>query len=303
MKFRAPFVPFLCAHCREESDRFEEMFIVEEDFGHLFCSEECIVVYFRPLVEAFHRQELGLRKELKLAQEKSVAIFKKIQLDKEVLETPGEIWAIHRPHAETTYTLISTLNIQEENYYLVSCCLSFRGRPAFIVHQTLTQSDQILSFYRQGVQVNELKLSDEEKGMALPQVDEGQVKLELAPEEFKSLELKKSELLAELLAERSADDIPIESFGNYEHLMSDTIQNPDEIYVYLDRENDEIFVHFKTFAKDGTSFYYLALCRNLSMSTGPEENLMIPVLGFPTLDPQLGKFYRRGEKIQGGLRN
>lgn len=303
MKLRLPYVPYYCVHCREESERFENMFIVEENFGNLFCSEECIVDFYRPLVESFHRQETNLRKEHQLQNEPALGLLKKIQVNQEVLTSPDEIWSVSKPHSETIYNLLTRMRIQTQDYFLITCCLSFRGRPAFVVHQTLTQEPRILAFYRQGQALTELTMKEPEVETTVETKEEGQVRLELSPDEFEGLEQKKSEMLANLLQHRSISDIPVEDFVNYERFLGETVQSPDEAYVYSDREGDQVFVHIKTFVLDQKGFFYLALCQSAVLEKEQGDNLMIPIISFPSIDPNLVKHFRRGEKIQGSLKN
>jgi hypothetical protein len=124
----------------------------------------------------------------------------------------------------------------------------------------------------------------------------------LAPEVSEAIESKKSSFLASLLKERSIKDIPYEDFYDYDKFMVTTLEGPDEVYTEKDGEGDDLFTYIKAHEKDGISFYYFVICLSIE-SSREEEDTILPILGFPSLDGKTYKNFRKGRLVSGNLKS
>ncbi|MBT3982821.1 MAG: hypothetical protein HOE90_15790 [Bacteriovoracaceae bacterium] len=297
-------LPYFCTNCRSSVPVLEDMFLVEEKVSNLFCSEDCIVEFYQPIIKIFEDREKELRLTHEANDESSIKVFASAQFTTEVFEKPDEIWRNTNELTETIFTSISRLRIEEEDHFLVVNCLVYRGKPSFILHQTLTQNTEILNFFREGEKVLTFTMSDDQEVEEIEEesFSDDVVKIDLDSNEMANLEQKKSEFLAVLLEKRSDADISYEKFQLYDECINETIDFPDEIFFYKD-SGDEIFTYIKAFEKNETSFFYFVICTKASLKTEDGEDLLIPILTFPSIDGEIYKLYKRGEQLTGTLKN
>ncbi|MBF0363151.1 MAG: hypothetical protein HQK49_19170 [Oligoflexia bacterium] len=121
----------------------------------------------------------------------------------------------------------------------------------------------------------------------------------IPPELIRLLESKKAQLLTHLIKDRSPNDISVDQYNLYDYCLQETIENPDEVYRLLDSGKDILLTYIKVFSKENISFYYLVICLQHSHQHTTEENYLIPIISFPTIDGELYRKYKKGEKIEG----
>ena len=126
---------------------------------------------------------------------------------------------------------------------------------------------------------------------------------------IESLDFIRSNLLAELMERHSPQDIAIEDFIHYEDLMEMTLNSPDEICHLNGPNGEDLVVHILAQERDGVSFFYYVICdgapflKKILPKEQIDENQVIPLLAFPSIDGEIYKYYRRGRQIMGGPRN
>lgn len=123
--------------------------------------------------------------------------------------------------------------------------------------------------------------------------------VQLPPELLTLLESKKAGHLTELLQERSKDDIPFERFQEYDIFLPETLEHPDEVYRYTDREKDVVLIYIRSFSEGNRSFFYIVICMQYVNDMESEEMLLIPIISFPSSDGDLYRKYKKGERIGG----
>jgi len=247
-----------------------------------------------PIVKHFEKQDEKLRIEFNHIPNdaKSVQNQNYIRL---CLEKPEEIWRTCNELKEEYYTFITKLGIDktETPLYLYLLCLIYQKKPSFIFFIGETHDEKILNYYRQGESIKDI-------AAYLAEIPDSPESMGASDE---MLEGKKSRLLAELLEKRSPSDIPFESFLLYDKNIATTLQDPDEVYAYKDIENDQIYVYFKALVEGKKTYYQIVLALMLDHETSEVHDVVVPILSFPTLDPELYKSYQIGKQLSGNLKN
>lgn len=79
------------------------------------------------------------------------------------------------------------------------------------------------------------------------------------------------------------------------------MDNPDEIFEEKDREGDKLFYYLKTFVDNrlGNFFYVVISMKNKDAN----EEVLYPIISFPTNDYNLFNQYRHGDKKLGVIKN
>ncbi|MBT7608813.1 MAG: hypothetical protein HN576_03595 [Bacteriovoracaceae bacterium] len=286
---------YLCHECKDVIDNIEKLLFVEEDSTRGFCSETCIEKFYSPLFTFYEQQEKEIRKELSLENEDCLSMLDDATLIDKLLNHPDEIWCSRNDMEEEIYTFIG--QYQDENnhpYYLMSLCLLYEKRPSFIFVASCTRSKELADKFKIGEPVNSVdaftKVETHEQGGEIDDLISG-------------VEAKKSSFLAELLEKRSPADIPFEKFPIYDMFFEQTVEEPDEIFSYNDEEGDTIYVYIKAHDKDGASFYYFVVSFNYQSNFEQRLESLLPIISFPSVDPELYRFYCKGERLTGSLKN
>lgn len=298
---------YFCTNCRKRIDKVQNLLFVEES-KRGFCSENCIVEFFSPYMEVFDHEELEFRHMAALeSSEVGVEIFQNRDIFDQVLYSPTEIWYEKNEIQEEYYTHILNFGDNNELYYIIICSY-FEGEPSFVFFKSVTRSEKLVNMYRKlkrmddkimNSDTNLESFSEEVEG---EENDEALDEINLPAELVEDLELKKSEYLADFIQRRKDDDIEIEKFLEYDQFLNLTLEDPDEEYLQEDDSGDEIHTFIKSFQMNGKSFFYIACCVKLTLSSMTEK-VMIPVLTFPSIDSDLYKFYAVGEKKNGKLKS
>jgi len=119
--------------------------------------------------------------------------------------------------------------------------------------------------------------------------------IQLPAEIVEDIDLKKSELLAELLERRKDSDIPFEDFPAFDDYLSLTLDDADDEFHSEDKAGDDIIIFIKSFKKENKAFFYIAICLQVTIPT-TSDIALLPVLSFPSTDESLYTHYAVGEK-------
>ncbi len=286
---------YLCAHCHHVIDDIEKLLFVEEASNRGFCSESCIENFYTSLFSWYENQEKNLRDEFNLINEDCPFMINDPGLIDKLLSFPDEIWCLRNDLGEEIYSFIGKYQDQSGNsYFLLSLCLLYDKRPSFILMTSCTRSKKLVDQFKIGEKIENVEMFLKESKEEMIEVDGGPAA---------EMESKKSGLLAEILERRSPADIPFESFSLYDTFFEGTVEAPDETYSYIDDEGDKIYIYIKAHDKDGVSFFYFVISMNFNGHAKENVEPLLPILSFPSVDPDLYRFYCKGKKLTGSLKS
>lgn len=292
-----------CSECKKIIEDIEQLLFVEENSNKGFCSESCIEKYYASLIDYFELQEKKVRKKHGLNDEPCLVYVGKQSYMESVLSRPKQIWKMTNDLGEEFYSFIGEFKEAKTNFqntfYLIIVCSVYDARASFIFSATATKDRNILKEFQFGEAIADPKAFVAET----PDISEKTTALDVAPEAMEFLESKKSSYLAQLLEERSVADIPFEKFPLYEDFFDLTLENPDEVYHTKDSEGDEIYTYIKAHEQSGVSFYYFILLVKIDRRWSPEEDMLLPIVSFPTVDGEIYNKYKEGEQLSGALKN
>lgn len=292
-----------CSECKKILEDVESLLFVEENTSKGFCSEACIEKYYASLIHYFESQEKKIRKKHKLTDEPCLIYVGKQSYMESVLSRPKQIWKMSNDLGEEFYSFISEFKEAKTNFqntfYLIIICSVYDAKASFIFSATATKDRNLLKEFQFGEAI-----ADPQSFVAeVPKVAEKPAGPDVSPEAMEFLESKKSSYLAELMEQRSVVDIPFEKFSLYEDYFDLTLEDPDEVYHTKDSEGDEIFTYIKAHEHSGVSFYYFILLVKIDGRWSPEQETLLPVVSFPTVDGEIYNHYRQGDQLSGGLKN
>lgn len=291
MSFQAP---YFCSECKKVTTKIEDLLFVDDSICRYFCSEKCVEKHFMPMVKQVEKQDEKARQALKHEPNDTKAVQNQNYI-RLCLERPEEIWCTKNELGEEYYTFITKLGKDQTQtpLYLYLICLIYQKKPSFIFFIGSTHDQKLLNHYRQGESIKDIEayLAD------IPLTPESMG----ASEEM--LEAKKSRLLAELLEKRLPSDIPFEDFLLYDKNIATTLESPDEVYAYKDIDQDQIYVYFKALSENKRTYFQIVLALMLDHETSEIHDVVVPILSFPTLDPELYKNYQKGKQLSGNLKN
>lgn len=291
---------YYCNHCKTFLDKLEDLLFVEEASSRGFCSENCIEKFYQHLVDHFEEKDKNLRGEFDILEEDCLKYVGKPKLMELVLSSPHEMWHFDNEIKEEYFCFIRKVAEKgSDPFHLIVVCMIFDNKPSFILSATATRNENLLAHYRSGKELETEHVVDP----TTDELSEGFQTVELEEEVIESIELKKSQLLANLLEERSPSDIPFEKFMMYDDFVEETLQNPDEVYKRQDDEGDNILTYIKAHELNGISFYYFCVCMRYEKAMKEGIETLLPILTFPSLDGEICEIYRKGEKVTGALKN
>lgn len=303
MKFEGQL--YYCSHCRKILPSLDEMLFVEEGTPRGFCCEKCIEDFYAPVVLYFEQLEKKYRQELKLSQEACLNLIHAPRTDDsesawsllmdEAIRYPDEIYRSENKLKEEHFYLIK--HFERENFgkfSIIVLSFLFDQQVSFILAATVTASDKMLNRYRIGEKIKVDIQQKQEQGIS---------KIDVDPEIMELLEVKKSAVLADMIDQRSPADIPIESFNLYDDYFVPTLEEPDEIFLSVDKDGDEIYTYIKAHDREGVSFYYVIMCLKYQSNLTNAQDTVLPIIAFPTVDGEQYRNYRRGTLVSGHLKN
>jgi len=285
---------YYCNQCKKIVDGINDLFFVEDGSQHGFCSEKCIEVYFNPFVAHFEKIDKDFRAANAIDDSDLDEVLGNPQYIDKLLSKPDEIWRRENDLKEENYSLILNINHLDEVVHLVALCLVFNHRPSFIFFISATKNQKYLMEFKSGTQIKDVT-----NFLETPSSMDSA--LDFSPETLMNIDLKKSLLLSDLLKHRKESDIPFENFMNYMDYFESTMREPDEVFTYEDDEGDIIYTHLKVHDIDDVPFFYFSVCLYLKLENG--DDAIVPILSFPTIDPELTERYRKGDLVSGVIKN
>ncbi len=303
---------YYCSHCRKSVKDVKNLLFVEEESSRGFCTENCIIQFYTPYMEVMGEEELANRETCGLmSSEGKDHLYQNKELFEKALYSPDEVWVEQSELREEYFTHIYNFKKDGTNFYFILICSYYEGEPSFVFFKTITKSAELVDLYRKDkpgedelnnkknkdISVSESSASDNDS--EVESLDE----ISLPVEVVEDIELKKSQVLAELLERRKESDIKFEDFMIYDEYISLSIDDPDEIYETEDDAGDTISTNIKSFQKGDLSFFYIVICTKIEIPGNLDQLVLVPILTFPSVDNDLYKFYAVGERTHGKLRN
>lgn len=293
MSFKKDF--YFCYECKKPVDNIEDLLFVEAASTRSFCSEKCIEKHFSPMTNFFEGIEKKLRKKYAVETESCLDFLSDVTIMEKSMTSPDEIWCHENGIKEEIFSFIKKVSIKDEKpFYVIVLCTIFDTYPGYVLLSTITESKFLMEEFRIGTEVDLEEHFSE--GESIDGVD-------ITNDEVENIEQKKSEILANHVSLHSPADIPVENYELYNDYIESTMDSPDEIFKTQDKAGDTIYTYIKAFDKEGVSFYYFVLCMRIDSASEDSQELIIPVLNFPTVDGELYKSYHQGEKLSGALKN
>ncbi|MGE0617084.1 MAG: PBECR2 nuclease fold domain-containing protein [Bacteriovoracia bacterium] len=288
-----------CQSCEKHMSPGDRALFVEEEFGRVFCSEDCIVTYFTPEIERLEREyyENLSKEDLTGDERESLADLRWKSLDE-----PSEVWRTKTLSGDYVYSLIGAFNVGDRTVWCINLCLFLYGEPSFLFLSFLTADANLVDFYRRGERYHMKKggqAAAQERGEGAPsssQEGESGLPTDGLAEPWTHDELFR----ARLTQMRSDDDVPIEEFTRYEACMEETLNKPDEVWVVetgspadasAGEEGVQLFHFMKQYKDEEPNVWYIVIAR------GTETEDQLEVLdAFPTRDRHLVDHYRVGRE-------
>lgn len=291
---------YFCENCRKKVENVAEIHFVEENSDRGFCSEKCIMEFYRPYMIALEEEEYNFRKNCQIENEDdhSHITANEHYLDL-ALTSPLEIWHFENDFEQSFYTHIFKLSEDGEDIFFILICAYIDGGPSFVFYRLATKYKSLVDKYRR-----DTKFDKELPENSADSVENssGKVEVEIPTEVIEMLESKKSQMLAEMMINRSSGDIQFELFHKYDSYLDQTIQNPDEVYENEDDEGDEIYTYIRSFKQGDIPFFYVVICYLHQIGDG-KESAVLPIIGFPSIDEMLYPKYAIGKKLNEKLKN
>lgn len=293
---------YFCEKCRIQVLDASELHFVEEGSDRGFCSENCILDFYKPYMLRFEQEEQEWRKELMLGAEKNCEqlLTSDDHLQK-TLDEPSEVFVFETNTGQLFHTHINELQVNGELYFSILIVSYIEGSPSFVFYRTLTQSQGLTALYRRGDFVEPSKDVQKEQSELLSTMTDEEI--ELAEEILDEVESKKSMLLADLLMKRSDNDIDFERFHYFDKYLELTTAAPDEVYEFIDDHGDKLFTNIKSFKLDEEFFFYIVFTLPYKNKQGVQSSVQVPVLGFPSNDKDLYSVYAQGTALNEKLKN
>jgi len=284
-----------CHQCKVLVSSIEDLFFIEDKGHRGFCSEKCIEGYFNPIVRELEKRDDELRKTHNLENEGVSDLLEDASVVESVYSSPDEIWCMVNELEDCFYSYIKNISDEASPIWMASICFVFNNQPSFVFSLIVTKSETLLNEYR----IGEKYIEDKEKIQKKP----NDSVVEVDDEMVQSLDRKKSVILAELLSSRTSEDIPYERFEDYVEYMTETMDSPDEVFSRTDSEGDKVYHYIRAHEKEGECFYYIVLCLLHSKNLDNKSETVIPIIAFPSIDPNIYKKFRIGKLITGNIKN
>ncbi len=276
---------YFCTECKTSIEESKDVLLVDDSSKKGFCTEACIEKFYAPAINHYRKIIKEKRSEFKVSKES----FENIdELVASCLKSCDEVWMQKNELDEKIYFLYKKHN-SEDPIHIGIGCIFYEGQPSFILYHCMTTNKALIESFKVGEkqEIANLKSS----------------KFKMDPKLEESIGRKKSSELASLIEKRQDSDIPIDDFHLYDSYLTTTLEAPDEIYQYKDIEDDILYTYIKVFNKNNISFYFICICHLLDTDIDNEQDVLLPVLSFPTLDPSLYQNYQKDKKLSGQLKN
>lgn len=285
---------YFCESCRKNVQDVTTLQFVEENSDRGFCSEKCILEFYRPYMMSFESQEDSFREKLNYQMEDQyLDITANQHYLSTALATPHEVWSFETELGQKFYTHILNIEDTGTKLYFIIICSYVDNSPSFVFYRMVSAYDDLAELYRQGdhVEVSDLQTESFNDGME---------DIEVSNEIIEGLELKKSAILAKLLMSRKDNDIAIENFVAYDKYMDETLETADDVYEHTDEDGDLINTFIKSYCVDGLSFFFVVVTQQYTVKG---DISILPIIGFPSNDNDMFTHFATGRKINETLKN
>lgn len=292
----------ICQHCAQDLEHEPRALFVEQEVGRLFCSEECITGYFSAEIQHLEREYFQRLSDSDLTSKERVAYA---NLRWVTLEKPDEIWREKTLSGDYRYTLISRFppdGKRTEAIWSICICLFLNEEPSFLYLAFPTRSEAMVQYYRNGEPYTR-RQAKSQKNFEAESEGTDEPPSNPATDRLGAPWTEDETYRAQLVYERSDDDIPVEEFDGYQECLEPTLDDPDEIWSYFasgDRSSGGKIYHFiKRFQTEGEegserSTWFIVMAKE------SEESEQIEILdAFPTRDPSLVDRHRYGKQETG----
>ncbi len=261
-----------CSQCQKRLGLPEgpEALFVEDHRIHLFCSEACIVAFFKPAMSALKNEVERSRTsdDLSVAEQTALAGARWATLEK-----PDEIYVETLESGEERSILVRQFDDTAGSaYWCVGVTFFLQGDPSFLFHAWVTRDEQAL--------VNPFRT----RGKGGP--------ITMATDQLAQDWTQNESVLAQLVQPRIKGDIPFSDFTQYEACIEETLRAPDEVWTEA-FAGMVIYSFLKSFVNADTqeNFSYVVLTRET------EEEDQLEILDtFPTRDDGYLTTFRRGNQ-------
>lgn len=293
-----------CTECKRPIEKVEHMLFVEGHSLRGFCADECIVAFYTPLMEELEDDLLKKRTLLQIdLEEELFPLSENSEFFEKTLYSPEKIFTDETDIGQKFYIHHHRFKRDSGEFTFILVCLYYEDEPSFVALRVLTSHMELAKLY----ETSGLKEDVPEKAQ-VANTPEGELSktdnIQLSEEIIESVDLKKSEALAELIGLMSDEDFSLEEFQNYESYIGLTLQHPDEIYSKQDNEGDDLFTYIKSFKEHGETFFYVVICLKINLDTDEEHrDAFLPVLAFPSKVAELYRHYAQGEVVKTNLKN
>lgn len=275
-----------CTNCRKTVSGLGDLYFIEENSQKGFCGEMCIEKYYLPVVERLEKIDIDIKAKCDFHSGDFDHLNNNNDIVERVFSDPDEVFFQNNELGELYYFFHKKF---EEGYTGISVCHMYNKEPSFIYLCSVTDSPKIIEYYKTG------------KKAKINRVEENN---DFSKEFLEIIEQKKSLHLARVLETRKEEDVPFEEFPIYQQYLSQTMNDPDEIYELKDSEGDQYYSYIKTFEKNGESFYYISLCiKDLSAKESKSDGTVYPVVSLPTNDVDVYKAFQSDSVISRSIKN
>lgn len=293
---------YFCNNCKKIVPSAGELLFIEDGSQRGFCSEKCIETFFAPIVLHYEQIENCLRKEINIQEEDIRGQIDGPEYMESLLCQPQEIWRLENELHEEVYAFHKEFNDKHNGrFYLVTLCFVFNSAPSFIILSTASRHREFINRLKIGSKLDDIS-AFLEKG-----AKNSNNYLQLTPQDIELLEKKKSNFLAEILSlqnqQERQDDIPFEDYHKYETCYKTTLEVPDELFGNKDNDGDYIYTYIKAFQINDKSFFYYVICLEHREKNYQGQNLLIPIISFPSLNGNIYRRFCKGDKLIGNIKN
>jgi hypothetical protein len=220
----------------------------------------------------------------------------------QLLASPDEVWVQTNELGQVFHTLIKKFKNITTDLYFIAISTIYQNVPSFVFYRFCTEFVELVEFYRIGNKQNQ-NSKPEKKEIKENQLPEENEELVLSQESLDMIEQKRSKELAKLLQNRTSDDIGIEEFPRFETYIHSNIEDPDEVVEIIDESGDKLFHYIKSYQDQGETFFYIVVCIKIDEDKMKDEEILIPLISFPSVDHELYRCYKIGDTVQGRIKN
>jgi len=258
-----------------------DLLFVEDSLGKGFCSEECILQFYDPLIN-----------HLVLELQRLKTIFEiddsgLISLNKEDLK---EFYNQTRVNPDIKMSVVNNLdqtfhiykkeyNLNNQRYFYVMVCFVLEEKPSVVLNHFCTDSKEL---YDQYTKISEGEKQHPKKDIS--DLDNEQLvkkDIELTDDQTNNLELVKSELLAQIINLDIDDDIDEAEYYLYEQYIPLTLEEPEEKFQLVDID-ENLYLFVKSFQDGPVGIYYFVFSLKITLEGLDDTEAFLPALAMPS---------------------